>query len=65
MISLGKTTFWDAQWIHQPLPSCHLGFEPQAHHLCLRHLYLNLCCNLSLHCKKRPGLAHILWQSEI
>ena len=33
-----------AQWIHLRLPSCHPGFESQAHHLCFYHFIFELCC---------------------
>ena len=50
-----------AQWIRLRLPSCHPGFESQAHHLHFFHLYY-LCyiCHLKRMKinKKRPGLAH-------
>ena len=56
-----------AQWIFLRLPSCHPGFESQAHHLCLFQfiLFKLYICHLNWNVKrtkinkKRPGLAHL------
>ena len=49
-----------APWFRLRLPSCGLGFESQAHHLCFFNLYWNCNKKRTKINKKRPGLAHFL-----
>ena len=53
-----------AQWIHLRLPSCHPGFESQAHHLCFNQFIFEWWhAEKTKINKKRPGLAHFLKQT--
>ena len=48
-----------AQWIRLHLPSCHHGFESQAHHLSF-HQFIELYnVEKTKINKQRPGLAHL------
>ena len=44
-----------AQWIRLRLPSCHPGFESQAHHLGFYFIYSQICLYLSLYCEKNDN----------